>query len=167
MTAEDRVKPDRAQDESERKTIKDILRVGVHVLHIFDPKGESSEFSYSVGLWHSHKHPEFLIYGLKSDLRHAVINYLNAEIKLGRSFRNGLSAERVLPGFTVYFQALPINEYRTHLGMARWFYGGDEFPAVQMLWPTTAGIYPWDSDASNSLRCTQPVLTELPEPLPG
>jgi hypothetical protein len=162
MTAEERVSSNRAEDEAERKAIADIERVGVHVLHIFDPEGEDPDFSYSVGLWHTHHHPEVLIYGLKTDLRQSVINYINNEIKLGRSFRNGESAEGVLPGFSVYFQKLPLEQYRPHLGWARWFYDGNDFPAVQMLWPNTCGVYPWDEAAIDYLRWVQPVLTALP-----
>jgi hypothetical protein len=157
-----RVASSRATDEGERKLIADIKRSGVHILHIFDAEGEEPEFSYSVGLWHTRNHPEVLIYGLKSDLRQSVINYIKNETKLGRSFRDGESAEGVLPGFTVYFQALPLDQYKEHLGWAEWFYDGTEFPAVQMLWPNTSGVYPWDDAADDYLRWVQPILTGLP-----
>jgi hypothetical protein len=165
MTAEERVNLSRITDEPERKLVKDVLRSGVHICHIFSPNGSEPDFSYSVGLWHTHNHPEILIYGLKKDLRQAVINYINDEIKLGREFRDGSSAEGVLPGFLVYFQLLPVDHYRENLGYARWFYAGNNFPTVQMLWPTTSGIYPWDACADEYLRWVQPVLTKCPPAL--
>jgi hypothetical protein len=162
VTPAERVAPSRTTDKGDRKLIDDIESFGVHILHIFDPEGVDPEYSYSVGLWHTQNHPEVLIYGLKSDLRQSVINYIKNEIKLGGSFRDGESAEGVLQGFTVYFQALPLHHYKKHLGWAKWFYGGNDFPVVQMLWPTTSGVYPWDETASESLLAMQPVLTALP-----
>jgi hypothetical protein len=82
MTPEERLSPGRAEDEPEREAIGDIELFGVHILHIFDADTNDPEFSYSVGLWHTHSHPEILIYGLKSDLRQSVINYINDEIEL-------------------------------------------------------------------------------------
>jgi hypothetical protein len=36
------------------------------------------------------------------------------------------------------------------------------FPAVQLLWPNTSGVYPWNSGADDYLRWVQPVLSSLP-----
>src|SRR5947209_249261 len=41
---------------------------------------------------------------------------------------------------------------------ARWFYEGDDFPALQCVWPDKAHQYPWHPDASEPFRQRQPVL---------
>lgn len=162
MTPEERVSLARPDDESERKAIADIREYGVHILHVFDAEGNHPEFSYTVGLWHTHHHPEVLIVGLKEDLRHKLLNNLNFDIGRGERFIDGLSSRDVLEGYTCYFQKLPQERFREYLGWNRWFYEGDEFPAVQMLWPNVDGVYPWDEMASEYLRRTQPVLTQIP-----
>jgi hypothetical protein len=161
-TPEQRIDPTRANDEQERKAIEDIRKRGVHLLHVFDSEGNDPEFSYTVGLWHTHHHPEVIIVGLKEDLRHILLNNLNHEIGKGRVFTDGLSATDVLDGYTCYFQELPKDLYREYLGWDRWFYGGDEFEAVQMLWPNIHGVYPWDKNASENLQWQQTVLTKKP-----
>jgi hypothetical protein len=162
MLPETRVSLDRAEDEHERKAIEDIREYGVHILHVFDDKGESPDFSYTVGLWNTHGHPEILISGLKENLRHRLLNNLNFGIKQGRQYRDGQSCTDVIDGYRCYFQELPKRQYRKYLGWDRWFYDGDEFDAVQMLWPSVDHIYPWDEKASGTLKSSQEILTKIP-----
>jgi len=163
MLPEDRVRLDRAEDKGERKAIEDVREFGVHILNVFDPDGEKPNFSYAVGLWHTHGHPEILISGLKPDLRHTLLNNLNKMIEAGRSFRDGESCTDLLDGYRCYSQKFPKKHYREYLGWDKWFYGGDEFEAVQMLWPSTEHVYPWDSQASESLKNAQEILTDIPQ----
>lgn len=179
MNPEQRVNLDRADDAAERKCIDDVHKYGVHILHVSDvscgaqpdeacltePSGsltETTAFSYTVGLWHTHGHPEVLIYGLKEDLRHTLLNNLNFEIQRGERFTSGLSSRDVLEGYTCYFEQLPIERHHDHLGWDRWFYEGDSFQAVQMLWPNVHGVYPWSDKASPEFRAMQPVLSSRP-----
>lgn len=162
MTADERVSLSRGEDDPERRAIQNVRDDGVHILHIFDPEEKNPPFSYTVGLWHTHRHPEVLIFGLSRDLRQNVLNYLNGEIASGKSFRTNEHSVDVLRGFTTYFQTLPKTHYREHLGWDLWFYQGDAFEAVQMLWPNTSGVYPWDEQANEELRWMQPILTDLP-----
>ena len=162
MTPEKRIDFARAEDEQERETVEDIRKFGTHIKHVFDAEGKDPEFSYTVGLWHTHHHPEVIIVGLKQSLRHILLNNLNIEIGKGRVFTDGLSAKDVLDGYTCYFQELPKELYREYLGWDAWFYDHWDFPAVQMLWPNIHGVYPWDSNASKEMQWQQPVLTKKP-----
>jgi len=162
MTPEERVSLTRPDDDGERRAIDDIRKYGVHILHIFDGEGKDPSFSYTVGLWHTHHHPEIIIIGLKEDLRHTLLNNLNYHIGHGRMFTDGLSAKDVLDGYTCYFQEFTEEHFRDYLGWDRWFYEGNNFKAVQMLWPSVHGIYPWDDQASEELKWTQPILTKKP-----
>jgi len=89
MLPEKRIALDRAEDKHELKAIEDIRNHGVHILHVFDEKGEAPEFSYTVGLWHTYGHPEILISGLKESLRQSLLNHLNRLIAKGREFKDG------------------------------------------------------------------------------
>jgi hypothetical protein len=152
----------RAEDEQEKKALEDIRADGIHWLDVFDREHADRGFCYSVGLWHTHNHPEVIIFGLKGGLGGRVLNGINDDIGNGKSFQAGLSSMDVLEGFRCYFEAFPKEQYRDHLGWAKWFYGGDDFPAVQMLWPTTSGIYPWETQASEEFRNRQPVFSKIP-----
>lgn len=66
---------------------------------------------------------------------------------------------------TIYANAdallLPVDKahYHDHLGWNRWFYGGDEFPCLQLLWPSEEGLFPRHPDATEALNRAQPDLT--------
>jgi hypothetical protein len=162
MLAEDRISLDRAEDKHELKAIEDIRKHGVHILHVFDDKGSTSDFSYTVGLWHTHKHPEILISGLKESLRHSLLNHLNRLIGEGREFKGGQSSTDVIDNYRCYFQCLRKDQYKEYLGWDLWFYAGEDFDAVQMLWPSIHHIYPWDEKADESLKNAQEILTAIP-----
>jgi hypothetical protein len=162
MLPEDRANFDRAQDEGERKAIEDVRKYGVHILDVFDDEGAKPDFSYTVGLWHTHGHPEILISGLKESLRQRLLNNLNHMIGNGRQFRDGQSYTDVIDNYRCYFQEFPKQLYREYLGWDRWFYDGDDFEAVQMLWPSVDHIFPWDELASESLRNAQEIFTRIP-----
>src|ERR1035441_10160050 len=162
MLPEARVSLNRPEDEHERKAIEDVRQHGVHILHVFDDKGVAPEFSYTVGLWHAHGHPEILISGLKESLRHSLLNHLNRMIAEGREFKDGQSYTDVIDNYRCYFQEIPKIKYQDYLGWDMWFYDGDEFDAVQMLWPSVDHIYSWEDKVDDFLRNAQEILTNLP-----
>ena len=43
---------------------------------------------------------------------------------------------------------------------ACWLHGGADFEALQLIWPDTAGVWPWDAAASEGFRASQPLLSE-------
>lgn len=163
MLAEDRVNFDRAEDVHERKAIEDVRQFGVHILHVFDDKGTAPEFSYTVGLWHTYRHPEILISGLKEALRHSLLNHLNRLIREGSRFSEGENSTEVIDGYKCYFQEIPQSHYKDYLGWDLWFYGGSEFQAIQMLWPSIHHVYSWEDRADEYLRNAQEILTKIPE----
>ena len=61
------------------------------------------------------------------------------------------------------FRALPKAHFRAHLGAAIWAHEGEDFEAVQLVWPDKQGRWPWD-DAREGFRALQPVLERLPAP---
>lgn len=162
MTSEQRISLNRAEDAHERRAIGDIRDYGVHILHVFDSEGVHPRFSYTVGLWHRYAHPEVIIFGLSEELCHAVLNDLNRDILGGQSYRAGQSATEVLEGFRCYFEAIPSQYFKEFFGWDLWFYEGDHFEAVQMIWPNTKGIFPWDARASEELKWLEPLLTKPP-----
>ncbi len=95
-------------------------------------------------------------------MRHSLLNHLNRLIGEGREFKDGQSYTDVIDTYRCYFQGLRKDQYKEYLGWDRWFYGGDDFEAVQMLWPSVDHVYPWDEKASEFLRNAQEILTKIP-----
>ena len=50
--------------------------------------------------------------------------------------------------------------YKELLGWGLWLHDGDDFEVLQMIWPTTDGLWPWDDDKSDFYIWAQPILNE-------
>ncbi len=119
----------------------------------------SPQFSYSVGLFKTYKHPEIIVFGLDEDVAHGILNALARRIKAGEKFEAGTMDNKTVTGFDVLFEDVSAEGIRERMRSARWFNGSVSFPAVQLFWPDENGIFPTDDKrASDILKRTQPSL---------
>ena len=86
------------------------------------------------------------------------VNVIADEVSEGRQFLAGTKHEGILEGYPVRFFEVPKARYAEFLGSAMWAYEGDDFPAVQLVWPDKQGRWPWDPDARERFSTSQPVL---------
>jgi hypothetical protein len=149
--------PGVTEDDVEKKLVSDIEEFGWHVIKIAEDD-EGPAFAYSIGLFKTFGHPEIIVFGLDVDLMHRMINLIGEEVRHGRRFADEEAASGVLEGYDVRFKYVARRHYHEHVGYARWFYKGDDFPLLQCLWPDKKGRFPTDSDFARALRPRQPLL---------
>ena len=157
-----------ATDAGERRAIADVHKYGWHVLKVLEDD-EGPGFAYTVGLYHSFRHPELMIVGLPLDVAHAILNLAGEAIRRGAQYSVDVETEDLLEERTCRFRRVPESEYQNYLGWDLWFYDGPAFPALQVIWPDRAGRWPWDPLVDPSIRNIQPVIgaeADPPEALP-
>ena len=145
------------EDAPEQKVIDDIAEHGWHCVSIL-AEGDDGPYSFTVGLIQTLKHPELLIYGLPSKTAHQILTIAVNAAKEGRPLDMAASTDELLDGFDCCFVAVPKAAYYEHVGFARWYYQGDDFPLYQVVWPSRHGRFPWHTDATPEFRAVQPVL---------
>lgn len=145
------------EDVSERKVIDNIAKYGWHCVNIL-AEADSPGFAFTVGVFHSYKHPEFIIFGLPSDVAHQVLDLTVAGLNSGAIFDLSLPTDELLNGYPCVFVQVPEVEYHEHVGYSRWYYEGNSFPLYQIVWPSKDGKFPWHAEASEAFRTTQTVL---------
>lgn len=145
---------------SHQKLIQDINEFGLHVIHVLEDE-TGPGFSYSVGLYHTLKQPEVIIIGLNRELCHSIINEIDERVKKGENFKSGEYYSGLIEGFDCYFVDVNKKYLEEYVGQALWFYEDSDFPLLQCIYPTTTGIYPWQTDWPESLKNLQPVLGEI------
>lgn len=145
-------------DEQEARFVEVVGDHDCHVTWVFDDEGDEPDFAYSTGLYDTFGHPEFLAIGLGRDLMHSMINGARDEIREGATFAHGTYQPGFLEGFDCLMCAVEKDHYPDYVGWSRWYYGGDDFPILQIVWPTTKGVWPWLPDYPDDLRTVQPVL---------
>jgi hypothetical protein len=147
----------------EEKCLADIAQHGLRVMKVMGDE-EWPEFVYSVGLHHTFGVPETIILGLRTDVSHWILNELADRARHGERFQVGDTIEGLLEGFPVQLRSVRHEQIEPHFGWARWFYDGDPFPTMQLVWPTTSGVWPWETGASEEFRRKQPLLESADVP---
>src|SRR5262245_6980667 len=145
-----------AEDDSDRKLLGDIARVGWHIVGI-EADDEGPGYAFSVGLYHTYSHPEIIIFGLKNETAAQLINVIGYQVKGGTRFEDGES-DAVAEGFPVTFKTVPVTAYREYVGYALWFYRSFDFPLLQCVWPDKAGRFAWDDGYDHRFDQLQPIL---------
>lgn len=144
-------------DEQDRKALDDIEQFGCHVLNIMEGE-EQPCFSYSIGIVKTLTQPELMIVGLKRELAHSIINNYRQRLADGEAFIPGAFYSDFIEGFDVTFIEVDKKHYKEYLGWGLWLYSGNNFKTYQLIWPTTAGIWPWNEKKSEYYVWAQPIL---------
>ena len=142
----------------ERNILQHIEEHGCSVTSVFDPQKVEPPFSYSIGIARSSGAPELIIIGLSSKLSHWMVNEYNRRIRSGEQFLPGVLYLGFLEGFAVQFGPVAREHWAEYMRSACWLHGGSEFDALQLIWPSTSGIWPWDAEALDWLRANQLLL---------
>lgn len=150
-------------DAGEKKALDDIAKHGCHIINVL-AEGELPEFSYSVGIQQSTHRPEAIVIGLKYPIAMFVINEYNARLKAGETFAVGKFYSGFVEGFDCYIEHAHTKHYREYFGWDIWLYKGTNFDAIQFVYPSTSGMWPWDKESSEWFNGWHPILTENGKP---
>jgi hypothetical protein len=150
-----------ATDPGERKVLDDIAKYGWHCVNILE-EADQPPWSFTIGLFESWKHPELVIFGLKRDIAHEILNIVAADLAAGKSPDLSRPNDDLAEGYSCMFLEVPKASYRKYVGFACWYYRGNNFPLYQIAWPSKEGAFPWEAHASDSLKKWQPVIGRVP-----
>jgi hypothetical protein len=143
--------------KSHRKVIHDINTHGWHVTIVL-PAGANPDWAYSIGLFHTFRHPEILVFGLDGDLMHQLINHVGREARVGARIEPGRDYGDIIERYRCAFRPVNASWYPYVLCNGTWFYKGSGFPTLQLFWPDKLQRYPWEPDFEARLLGDQPLL---------
>jgi hypothetical protein len=146
-------------EAGEQKALADIEQYGCHVLHVV-AENDLPPFSYSVGIQRSSGAPEVIVIGLKQPLSHFIVNEYNRRVRAGERFMAGQRVSGFIEGFDCEFRAVHASRHGDYMGWDMWLYGGGPFDALQLVYPTTSGVWPWDPEPDQWLQAWQPLLEQ-------
>ncbi len=135
----------------------DLKKYGVHIIHVL-AEDEEPGFSYTIGLYELHNKPELIMIGQEQDLHQVILNNMAYDYKEGRTLTNGNMEKDILDDYECLVIDVDKKNYEEYLGIAMDYYNGDDFPVMQIIWPTQSGMLPTDEDAPEGFKKWQPVL---------
>jgi hypothetical protein len=148
----------RQLSSNDKRVVRDIKRYGCHVINVFDPRGRLPFFSYSIGIQDSSGAPEVIVIGLRPELGGFLVNEYNRQVRKGKRFKRGRRYAGMLKGFPVYFEPARQARFRRYTYGCTRYYGDREYSVVQLIFPSTKGVWPWNKSASKWLVRNQPML---------
>ncbi len=151
--------PNDALDEAEKSFVAEIKEHGWFRTSVFgDDDGPG--FSFTTGFWVNGRQPEVIIFSTKIEIAHDVFWDLFRDAKAGRALPIAKRTEGVFGNLPAYAFRVAKRHYADFLGWSRWFYGGNEFSCLQIVWPDRAGVFPWEADFDPEFVSDQRDLTE-------
>ena len=143
---------------TEQQALANIEEYGLHILNVAE-EGDLPPFSYSIGIQQSLGQPELIVIGLKAEVAQEAINECYRQMKSGAAIVCGARVADLLGGgFECVIGEVSPAHYDEYLGWALWLNKGPHFRAVQIIFPNTAGAFPWEPAASDWFRNWQPLL---------
>ena len=122
---------------------------------------DSPAFAYTVGLPHQFSHPELVMTGQRAELMHSALNAAVRMVQHGHDFTAGVVTENVIGRFPVLAEDLTMEACEELLRFAWWFHRRP-VPGVQLIWPDTAGVWPWQPGAAAFATDLQPPQWRVP-----
>jgi hypothetical protein len=148
-----------ALDQGERSFVAKVREHGwVRTNILGDAEGPG--FAFTTGFWANTGQPELIIFSTKSDIARDVLWHLFRSAKAGLSLPSGTITDAVFANLPAYAFPVAKRHYADYLGWSRWFYGGNEFPCLQIVWPDRESAFPWENSFDREFEGDQPDLTE-------
>ena len=146
-------------DKHEQKFVANVREHGWSATNVFAEEGFPG-FLYSTGFWISAQMPEVIIFSTANNAAHAILWDMFRQTKAGVKYSVTTRTNEIFANLPAYLFPVSKKHYREHLGWGRWFYGGDDFPCLQIVWPDPKGVFPWEQGFDEKFRADQPDLTE-------
>lgn len=149
----------RTEDLSEyqRQLLADVDEHGLHVTFV-RPEGAATSCAYTVGLWHKHRHPEVVVFGLELDAVDELCGALAEEVEDGKRFAAGEQHAGLLVDYAVRFLEVPADTAAGLCDDIAWAYEGEAVPLLQLVWPDKNQRWPWQDDVREGFKKAQPLL---------
>jgi hypothetical protein len=161
------MRPDQNLDDFERKIIDNVRDHGCQVNFVFDPDKEVPDFSYSIGFPETVKQPEVIVFGLRQDVMHFMVNEVLVRCRSGLKLADLTEIYGLLEGCRCIIRRVhPSTPLGQFFGWAMWFHrfsvDTELTDVVQIVWPGKLdGLFPWE-EGCNELVIERQLPLYLP-----
>ncbi|MFD1157274.1 DUF4262 domain-containing protein [Roseovarius aestuarii] len=148
------------QNDYERELVAQVREFGWRSTHVQTKEEASPSFTYSTGFWLTLQAPEIIIFDFPGTLAHDVLGQIFREIQGGRDLRTGLPTKGILANEEVVLLPVRQSAAPEYLVSSIWFYKGAQVPCLQLVWPDSNGLFPWQTGFDNRLSGRQLDLSD-------
>lgn len=150
-------------NDYERRVVANVGKYGWHCTSVSGGLANvGAGFAYTVGLFHTYRQPEFIIFGFDPWIAHGILGILAEAAAAGRMYALDKPCAALVENYDCVFVEVPRSRFNDYVFSASWFYAGRDFPLYQVIWPDREGRYPWNEGATPDPWHEQPVLALEP-----
>ena len=146
-------------DHAERSFVDNIRKYGWLRTAALAEEGKPG-FSFTTGFTVSTGQPELMIFSTPDDVAHEMFWVLFRRAQTGKPLPIGKRTNDFFSNLPAYAFPIAKPHFADYLGWSRWFYRGDEFSCLQIVWPDRAGVFPWEAGFDDGFSSDQVDLTE-------
>jgi hypothetical protein len=151
--------PGAALDEAERSFIEGIRTHGWMQTQALD-EDDKPGFCFTTGFHASIGHPEIICFKIDRQVANEIFWLLYRCARNGKPVPRSVRTAGVLRHDDAYVFPVARQHFAAYLGWSRWFYRGDDFECLQIVWPDEAGVFPWEDGFDSKYANAQIDLSE-------
>jgi hypothetical protein len=148
-------------DPGDKRLVDDVEKYGFHIINVREENGIPG-WGYTIGIYETAKQPEIIVVGLKPDAAHSILNECARRLRAGARFTNGHRETDLLSNVECEFREVEQRWLIQLMGYSVWFYGEDNFPALQCIYPDLENRFPWEPNFDSGWRERQALLFANP-----
>jgi hypothetical protein len=138
----------------EKQIVAAVRSDGWFGTHVTSGEGAPA-FSYTIGFWKTLGLPEILTFSLPGKTAHGSFWALYDLCKASGALPIATPVPEILNNVDVQFFPLGDTARRKYMLSDTWFYCGDKFPCLQMVWPDFQNVFPWQPGFSSHFEGQQ------------
>ena len=131
------MKSQAADSSPGQRVIDDIAARGWHCAQV-PRRGSVAAYTYTVGLYQAFRHHELVIFGQEPQVAERAMLRAVRALQDGRPFDLSATTDALIDGLQCRFAELRIARNDRRMDACRWYYGGVDFPACEVVWSKPA-----------------------------
>jgi|HubBroStandDraft_1064217.scaffolds.fasta_scaffold13601_4 hypothetical protein len=124
-------------------TIAKIEEYGCFVLTIGNPAGRELHYTYTIGIYDTCGKPDLITAGLDHKVAHSCLNEAAKRLRSGVDLTKGRYAD-LIGNVDCEFRPVDPKRVARLMNWATWYYGGTEYPVLQVIYPDLKNRSPED-----------------------
>jgi hypothetical protein len=136
-----------------------------------DTRNGFPQYAYTVGFGDTLNHPEVIVVGLSHESAGMLLNAVGERIREHGTLETGTRYTDLLSnGLGLSFVEVPEEKARDLMRFANWYYeaasnqSGTHYQALQLVWPDSEGLLPWEPGYDTRFNDLQPLLPDIQQP---
>ena len=146
-------------DDAERNFVEGVRQHGWMQTLALD-EDDKPGFCFTTGFEVSIGHPEIIAFKIDKQTANEIFWVLYRCAENGKPVPLAVRTGGILPNDDAYVFPVARRHYANYLGWGRWFYRGDDFECLQVVWPDEAGVFPWEDGFDSKFVNAQIDLSE-------